>query len=212
MNTLNFATYAKTIKKGIHKATNIEVTKLLLDFIVSDENVLNKEGEQYHINNYYVNKWINQHTDIPASIKKAASCPKIIAKSEDYFDTIVINKLSPQKELDTYCALLELIKNDTTISDNIKNSLISLYQDNELGKFLSDTFLYALQKDMKKSSNHNKKSNIYSSVEDDLTKLNEIYSNLPSPKKLIPPDSIEDHEMTYIMELLAVYADEEGVF
>ena len=219
MDTLNFATYAKTIKKGICKATNIEVTKLLLDFIVNDENVLNKEGEQYHINNYYVNKWINQHTDIPATIKKAASCPKIIAKSEDHFEVKVINTLSPQMELDTYSTLLKLIKNDTTMSDYIKNNLINLYEDNEIGKFLSDTFLYALQKGIKTSHKNNTalqkesdpKSITYSFIEDDLNKLNEIYNKFPSPKKLSPPGKIEDHEMTYTMELLAAYADEEGV-
>lgn len=219
MCTLNFATYAKTIKKGMCNATNIEVTKLLLDFIVNEETVLNKEGDQYHINNYYVNKWINQHTDIPATIKKAASCPKIISKSEDYFDNIVINTLSPQMELDTYSTLLKLIKNDTTMSNHIKNNLINLYKDNELGKFLSHTFLYALQKNNKTSHKKNKllqeddetKSITYSFIEDNLNKLNEIYNKFPSPEKLEPPARLEDHEMTYALELLAAYADKEGV-
>lgn len=194
MDTLNFATYAKTIKEGMCKATNIEVTKLLLNFIVNDEEVLNKEGEQYNISNYYVHKWINEHTDIPVTIKKAASCPKIIAKSEDYFEKEVLNALSPQKELDTYSNLLELIEKDVTMSDHTKNNLIKSYKDNEIGKFLSDTFLYALQKGINKSTtcsfieeNFDKlnEDDLIKLNDDDLKKLNEIFNKFPSPKKLM---------------------------
>lgn len=212
MDTLNFATYAKTIKEGMCKATNIEVTKLLLNFIVNDEEVLNKEGEQYNISNYYVHKWINEHTDIPVTIKKAASCPEIIAKSEDYFEKEVINALSPQKELDTYSNLLELIEKDVTMSDHTKNNLIKSYEANEIGKFLSDTFLYALQKGINKPTTCSFiEENLDKLNDDDLKKLNEIFNKFPSPKKLIPPGHIEDHETTYTMELLAAYADKEGV-
>lgn len=220
MDTLNFATYAKTIKEGMCKATNIEVTKLLLNFIVNDEEVLNKEGEQYNISNYYVHRWINEHTDIPVTIKKAASCPEIIAKSEDYFEKKVINALSPQKELDTYSTLLKLIEKDVTMSNHTKNNLINLYEDNEIGKFLSDTFLYSLQKGINKSTTCSFKEEDLDTLneedfdtlnEDDLYTLNEIYNKFPSPKRLIPPGHIEDHETTYTMELLAAYADKEGV-
>lgn len=212
MNRLNFATYAKTIKKGIPKATNIGVTKLLLDFIVNDESVVNKEGYQYNINNYYVNKWFNQHNDIPANIKKAASCPRIISLAENYFENQVINSLSPQKELDTYSHLLNLIKKDSTISNDIKNYLLNLYKYNDLGKFLSETFLYALQKDNKyKYKKDKSKENTYFQTKENINQTMEIYGPIPPIVKLTPKKSLEDHESIYTSQLLIAYAHAEGV-
>ena len=212
MNTLNFASYAKAIKSGISKSTNIGVTKLLLEFIIEDENVVNKEKEQYHIKNDNVGRWINQHENIPSSIKDAAASYKIMSKAEDYFEEKVVTELSPQKELDTYSTLLELIKSDNTMSDLTKGNLLGLYDNNELGKFLSDTFLYAIQKENKiktETKNNNKQFKI-SSLEENINRFYDICSKLPQPIKLIPEEALENHEIIYTSELFVAYSDAKG--
>lgn len=212
MNTLNYASYAKAIKKGIPKISNIKVAQLLLDFIVKREDVLNGSGSHYNINDSYNSLWWNQHEDIPAPIKKAAALPEIISEATDYFEDKVISALSPQKELDTYNSILELIKTDSTVAGDIKNYLISLYEANEISQFLAETFLYAVQKDNKSSNNEaTSKTPPTSSITDDVNKLTELLKRYPKPVQLIPQDTLDEHEMIYITELLAAYADEEGL-
>lgn len=212
MVTLNFASYAKAVKDGIAKTTQIGVTKLLLRLIVDNEKVVNSQGEQYNITSYYVNKWWNEYEDIPAQIKKAAASPEIISEATDYFENKIINALSPQKELDAYSTILTLINSDISIAPNIRNNLISLYNSNELSQFLAETFLYAVQKDNKKSKLENKsKTDSTSSLEDDVSKLNDLLKSFPKPISLLPEDTFAEHEMVYITELLAAYADEEGI-
>lgn len=213
---LNFASYAKAIKKGISKTTNIEITKLLLNLIVNDENVVNKNGEPYFISNYYVNKWINEHEDIPSPIKKAASSLDIISRSTTYFEENVLTALSPQKEDDTFATLLELINNDNTMSLDKKKCLLSLYEDNEIGEFLSETFLYALQKN-NKTSEHKQGGKLNTpftsqeEVQDEISKINALLKKIPKPIIEVPHDIIKPQEVKYTSELLAAYADEEGV-
>lgn len=212
MNRLNFASYAKSIKKGIPKASNVEITRLLLNFIVEKDNVVNSKGGLYNINDSYSSLWWNQREDIPAPIKKAAALTEIISEATDYFEDKIIVALSPQKELDTYNSILDLIKKDSTIAEDHKNYLISLYEANEIGEFLSQTFLYALQKD-NKSLEQTSTTNISptASITDDVNKLTELLKQYPKPVQLIPQDNLDEHEMIYITELLAAYADEEGV-
>lgn len=212
MDTLNFASYAKAIKNGMAKTTQIEVATLLLGLIVDNENVVNSQGKQYNINSYYVNKWWHQHEDIPGPIKKAAALTDIMSVSTDYFDVNVITALSPQKEDDTYSTLINLIKSDISLSNEIRNDLISVYNNNEIGQFLAKTFLYAVQKNNKSSQKESEiNTTSSSSLTDDISKLTELLQHLPKPIKLVPQDTFNDHEMIYISELLAAYADAEGI-
>lgn len=211
MCSLNYSSYAKAIQKGMAKAKNIEVTRLLLKFIVEKENVVNSKGELFNINDSYNSLWWNQHEDIPVPIKESAASPEIISEATDYFEEKVITALSPQKEPDAYSTLLELIESDTTMASEIKDNLMSLYNSNELGQFLAETFLYAVQKNNKDSQKEAvSKTTSNASLTKDVKKLTELLQNFPKPVKLVPPDTLTDNEMIYITELLAAYADAEG--
>jgi hypothetical protein len=194
------------------KPKNIRVTKLLLGLIVENEDVVNSGGALYNINDNYVSLWWNQREDIPAPIKEAAASLKIISEATDYFDNKVINALSPQKEPDMYSTLLELIQSDTSMSTDIKDNLLTLYNSNELSQFLAETFLYAVQKNNKaqKKADIPKTSNT-TSIIDDVKKLNELLQHFPRPVELLPPVQLKPQEMVYTSELLAAYADAEGI-
>lgn len=209
MNNLNFATYARAIEKGMTKTTQVELTQLLLNFILEENEVLNKKGQPYDINDSYASLWLNKDMAVPKNIKTAAQSPKIISKAYDYFEEEVLNALSPQKENDAYSSLIELINSDEDISNNNKDDLISLYEDNNIGRFLAETFLYAIQKEGKKIDNKNKST--LSSLEKDINQINELFSKLPKPTIIEPKEILEDHELKYTSELFAAYADAKGL-
>jgi hypothetical protein len=194
------------------KPKNIKVAKLLLGLIVENENVVNSDGAVYNINDNYVSLWWNHHEDIPAPIKESAATPEIISEAADYFENKVINALSPQKELDTYSALIELIKSDNSMSTDVRDNLLSLYKNNELSQFLAETFLYAVQKDNKaEEKDAVSKTSSTTSIIDDVKKLNKLLQHFPKPVELLPPEHLNPQEMVYTSELLAAYADAEGI-
>lgn len=212
MENLNFASFACAIEKGMAKPTHIGITRLLLGLIVDDVNVLNSDGQPYNISNYYVNRWWHQHEDIPGPIKEAAASTEIMSIATAYFENSVIPKLSPQKEGDTYSTLWKLVKQDTDISDDTRQDLLAHYDNNELSKFLAETFLYAIQKNNKGQNTDKVMSKTPSNaIVEDVLKLEELLQRFPRPIKLIPPNNLATHEMIYITELLSAYADHAGI-
>lgn len=147
MDILNFGTYAQIIKNGITGATNKSVVEDLLGLIINKENLFNDNDEVYNISPSQARKWMNWEENIPNKIKKWADSYEIEKDATDYFNENVFRKLNSLKQEDTYSALLTLIESDTTISNEKKSSLVSLYHDEYFCEFLTETFLYALQKD-----------------------------------------------------------------
>lgn len=208
MAILNFASYAKAIRKGIPNSEQLEVTNLLLGLLINRPGVLNRNREPYHLNSQNTARWWNQKEDIPRNIKNAAARPDVIAEASDYFDIYILNVLTPPKDGDTYACLLNLIKQQD-MSDETRDRLISLHRSNELSDFLAQTFLYAIQTENKVDLKPPIKKQP-TDLQEDVRKLRELLEQFPKPHILMPPDVLEDHEMIYIQELLAAYADAEN--
>ncbi|MDC3416594.1 ABC-three component system protein [Aquibacillus salsiterrae] len=209
---LNFSSYAQAIKRAIPNSTNKDVTNLLIGFIIEQENVLNKNGDPYNLNGNTIYQWWHQNEDIPNGIKKAAASPAISSGAIDYFESDVVPKVSPQKELDLYHDLRNTIESDTEISDYTRNDFLTLYENNDLTEFLVEVFLYAIQKDNKKTSHLRKKpkANDGINLEEDLVKLQELIQKFKKPTVQAPPEYLDKNEMTYVSELLAAYIDDNG--
>ncbi len=209
MDILNFSSYAHAIEKGIANPKQIEIIQMLLGFIVNKPDVLNKNGDQYNLDdNQTLNRWWKQTEELPKNIKDAAVRADIIAEANDYFDAEVWPKLNPPKEEDTYEELLSLIKQQD-MADITKEKLISLYNNEELSEFLAQTFLYAIQNKNKVKSKIQLKQPL--ALAEDIQKLQDILSHYPKPVILTPPSDLNDHEMIYVEELFAAYADAEGM-
>ena len=209
---LNFSSYAQAIKRAIPKSTNKDITNLLVGFIIEHENVLNKNGEPYNLNGNTIYQWWHQNEDIPNGIKTAAASPAISSGAIDYFESDIIPKISPQKELDLYHELRSIIELDTEISDDTRNDFLQLHENNYLTEFLVEIFLYAIQKDNKKTSNDKQKPKVKEAfnIEENLANLQELIQKFKKPTVQAPPKNLNKNEMTYVSELLAAYADDNG--
>lgn len=208
---LNFSAYARAIKSAIPKSTNKDVTNLLIGFIIDHENVLNKNGEPYNLSGNTIYQWWHQNEDIPSGIKTAAASPTISTGAIDYFENDIIPKISPQKELDLYHELRDIIESDYEMSDDTRNDFLELHKNNNLTEFLVETFLYAIQKDNKKKTSHNTqkpKGNEAINLEENLANLQELFQRFKKPTMQMPPKSLDKKEMTYVSELLAAYVED----
>lgn len=208
MDVLNFSSYAKAIEKGMINPDHTEITRLLLGFIIDRDDVTNKNGEQYFIDSNTAHQWWLQKEEIPRNIKIAASRPDVQETVNDYFDEKVLNVLSQPKDADTYSTLHNLITQQD-MSDDTRLNLLELKMNNELSEFLAQTFIYAIQK-----TNKNKKvsTNVTKNlIEDDVKQFQILLSKLQKPISLIPPNDLGDHELKYVYELFAAYAEAEGL-
>lgn len=208
---LNFSVYAQALKRAIPKSTNKDVTNLLIGFIIDHENVLNKNGDPYNLNGNAIYQWWHQNEDIPSGIKTAAASPTISSGAVDYFESDIIPKISPQKELDLYHELRVIIESDNEISDDTRNDFLELHKNNNLTEFLVEIFLYAIQKDNKKKTSHIKqhpKGNEAINLEENLANLQVLIQKFKKPTVQIPPKSLDKKEMTYVSQLLAAYAED----
>ncbi|GAA0753621.1 ABC-three component system protein [Clostridium sartagoforme] len=209
MDILNFSSYARAIEKGMLNPDHTEITRLLLGFIVDRADVTNKNGQQYNIDNPQAHQWWYQKEEIPKNIKKAAGRLDIQATASDYFDENILNVLSQPKDADTYDALRDLI-NKQEMAVETRTNLLQLLSNNELSDFLAQTFILAIQKQNKLSKAPTPSISTVSILED-VKKLQELFSHYPKPLTLIPPEDLEEHEMVYVHELFAAYADAEGL-
>lgn len=211
MGLLNFLPYAQAIQHGMAKGTKIGITKMLLGCITENEHYGDIEGndELYFIDGPKVTKWWKQTEDIPGQIKKVAALPDVIFDAPDYFDNVVFPKLAPQKLDNTLAELRSLITQDSNIPLETKDKLLSLCADNDINGFLAETFLYAILNDNRIKNNY--KIIPTSSTSEDIKKLQELLNKLPKPIELVPPNDLEEHEMPYVKELFAAYADAEGL-
>lgn len=209
MDILNFSSYAQSIEKGMLNPDHTQIVRLLLGFIVDRTDVINKNGGQYTIDNQQAHRWWYQKEEIPRNIKKAAGRPDIQATAAEYFDNNILDALSPPKDADTYDSLQALIKQEN-IAEETRVNLLQLLSHNELSEFLAQTFILAIQKTNKVSSSV-PTSIPKISVSEDVKKLQELLKNYPKPLVLAPPEDLEEHEMVYVQELFAAYADAEGL-
>ncbi|MBV4424323.1 ABC-three component system protein [Clostridium tyrobutyricum] len=209
MDVLNFSSYARSIEKGMLNPDHTEITKLLLGFIVDRHDVTNKYGNPYTIDNGQAHRWWYQKEEISKNIKKAAGRPDVQATANDYFDENVLNVLSQPKDADTYASLRNLI-NQQDMAEETRTNLLQLLSNNELSEFLAQAFILAIQK--KNKANKTSPPSVSKiSISEDVKKLQELFSHYPKPITLIPPDALAEHEMIYVRELFAAYADAEGM-
>ncbi|MEG0051406.1 MAG: hypothetical protein RR712_04435 [Terrisporobacter sp.] len=214
MNILNFGTYTRIIKNGMNKATNESVSQDLLGIIINNENLFQAKHGIYHIDSSQASKWINGKENIPNKIRVIADKFEIENISAEYFNKKILFKLNESKQEDTYSALLKLINSDTTISEEKKNILISFYNNDNYCEFLAKTFLYAIQKHniiKVKNKTVDKVHTTIANLKNTTNKLKEIYQQYPTPKTETIPPKIQNHEETYITEILKAYADAENL-
>ena len=216
LNNLCFSTFAVEIKGALNEATaNEDVTELLFNSVVFPVSLMNKKSDPFTVSKETASRLFNRLINVPQEIRRTSVSPEVAASIYNYFGKNVLSRLMPGLEQDLLLKLTTIIHADDSIPDSTKNDFISKAQKNTLAEFLADVFLYTLKKP-------NKQSVVDASIEardelalalSDADKLQALLGklNLTLPSALIPPGEVESHEMVYVTELLAAYADAAGI-
>lgn len=145
--------------------TQENVTRTLFDAVcLSMDNPID-------LNPKFITNLIQRKVEVQNEIKKASANPKIIAEAEEYFNDVVLSKININLVDDACHKLTLLYSNDASVPANKKDYLNSLLASNNIGQFLCQCFLYAL--------NRNNKLNEQDLNTDDVPLLSEVNYQCP---------------------------------
>lgn len=207
MQAYNYAAYARVFALGVSKPNMTKIAKALFEPVISADGVFNRFGDPYTINSKNSKAWYDQTDDIPENIKIAAGRQDIADHIGDYFISKILGIVTnANKEPEMYSRMIALIR-DSDLHPDVQKELLDYYQDDTREEFLGRAFLYALVGD-----NTKKPTEIEDEpVESDIKAFTElIKKSHKKPKRMQPPDEVEEHELGYVSELYRVYGELTG--
>ena len=108
--------------------------------------ILEYRDLQIDTSNTYFSRLKNNSTDPDGAIRDAIQNKDVIAHVIDYFDTEIVPILNPHTGLDCCTDIINGLKEDDSINEHTFNSYIEMYNEDRIGEFLANTFMYALSK------------------------------------------------------------------
>jgi hypothetical protein len=149
MNELVISTYIKIMKDGFVEHDRQEsAARFLLESISMQE----EANIMTNIDSKKISQLVSRKAPVPDDIKRASLKSEVQHNVFSYFQDKVIPDLNPYRKDDTFEELMNVIIQDAHISKKTKDRFRKLYDQDNILKFLVDTFLYSLQRENKKNS------------------------------------------------------------
>ena len=122
--------------------------KFLLDSIAMQEG----SCVMTNIDAKKISRLVSRKDPVPDDIKQASLKQKIVSGVKDYFTNNVIPDLNTYTEADTLEKIMNVITQDVQIAKKMKKYFRTIYDKEDIVGFLTDTFLYSLQRNNKKTN------------------------------------------------------------
>lgn len=136
---LNISFYLNSIHGKLNGVTTyLEEGRMLFDPFFFDFDI------DVDFNDTYFSRLRNMDRNPDNRIVELIQNPEIITFFEKYFTDKIAPKLNPHIGMDLCTAILTELEENRTINDNTKKTYMSLYYNNEIGRFLAHTFMYSL--------------------------------------------------------------------
>lgn len=214
MDRLCFGSFAPILQNAMQQPNNNQaVVGLLFDLVIEDAND-SELSENFSIKPKMVTRLLKFEDDVHRDVVALSSSAKVIDAMQGKMAVKVVNSLVPMLVDDLIENLTRLIDSDKSVSKVKREELTTLAKKDRLAEFLSAVYLYAINKP-NKTVLPKDDSNVEFSTEltplDDAELLNKLYARIPKPKDVPAPAEPTVEEMEYISQLLAAYAEAEGV-
>lgn len=211
MNSLCFGTFARIVQSAIQKPDSNQAVAELLLGLITDKVLDGQLSPDYSTSAKKISRLFNFKDDVHGDIIALASTEKIIESVSESFALKVVPCLKPTQIEDMKESLRRLIDGDLSIAPNKKKDLLSLVDKDDLSCFLSEVYLYALNRSNKAVVGKYDMEVAAEIAPDDIALLNKIYSKYPRPREMVVPNEPTDEELAYITQLLEAYAEAAGV-
>lgn len=149
MNELVLSTYIQIMQDGLVEHNKQESAgKFLLDSISMQEGAC----VMTNIDAKKISRLVSRKDPVPDDIKQASLKQKIVSGVKDYFTNNVIPDLNTYTEADTLEKIMNVIAQDVQIAKKMKKYFRTIYDKEDIVGFLTDSFLYSLQRNNKKTN------------------------------------------------------------
>ena len=141
MTAFNFASYLNAIKKAfIDNNGQGKAGEFLLNSVAS------QLDDEIYFDKTKISPLAHNKTEIDKRLVDALQQQKIVIATLDYFDDEVYADLKQQLIPDVCSKIIHNMKSDNSVPNTKVIEFESLYSDDEIAKFLGETFIYALQR------------------------------------------------------------------
>ena len=96
-----------------------------------------------------ISRLVSRKDPVPDDIKQASLKSAIVLGVKKYFRDEVVSDLNPYTQDDTLQKIMNVIDQDVQIADKLKDKFKNIYCSDDVAEFLSETFLYCLQRNNK---------------------------------------------------------------
>lgn len=149
MNELVISTYIRIMQDGLVEHNRQEAAgRFILDSIAMQEAacvMTNIEAKK-------ISNLVNRKDPVPDDIRQASLKQDVAEGVKVYFEKKVVPDLNQYTREDTLEKIMNVIIQDVQIAKRMKERFRSTYDSGDIVKFLTDTFLYSLQRNNKKTS------------------------------------------------------------
>lgn len=146
MNELILSTYIQIMQDGLVEHNKQEVAgRFILESIALQETacvMTNLDAKK-------ISRLVSRKDPVPDDIKQASLKSAVVLGVKNYFRDKVVSDLNPYTQDDTLQKIMNVIVQDVQISDKLKDKFKCIYCSDDVAEFLSETFLYCLQRNNK---------------------------------------------------------------
>lgn len=149
MPGLNFSTYVDAVRPSFMKHSGKQDAAILLLNAFSEPKLDEKtgKGKDYILpDGTSLNRVVRGVLPVPEKIRLASAEPKTAENAAGYFRNKVVKDIHPQLKDEATERLKKLIRDDVTIPETKRESLLALSKGDDYGRFLSETFIYAMNR------------------------------------------------------------------
>ena len=145
MDRFCFSSVAYILQLGLQPPNdNIDVCRYMLEWLVHLPNVKNRDGKDIVIDDNLTHRLMNNVANVQESIRGEASDERrIMALALDNARQI-IDRLNFATKDDMYVNLIELIDDDSHISQSKKRAFLSWFDQDDKAEFIAQVILYAI--------------------------------------------------------------------
>ena len=138
---LNYSSFMTLLKE--HYLATVTAEELARNLL---ETATGEDDNPNFVDSTYLSRIWNGEREIAKDIREKCEFPSNKRAVYDLFKTVIVDDIVEPLKDDYFDKLASLIDNDETITASKKKSLQNQFESGDLGKYLANVFMYALNK------------------------------------------------------------------
>lgn len=212
MRFLNYSSFAQIFSKGMIRTNMTKIANSLLGILTDKDYCVDKNGNSYcGFKGKICAEWYKGESEIYEGIKNAAMNSESQLTISDDIYVVIEACLIPDKEMDIWNELLELVMEAENSSETFKKEAQDIFDSEDYCEFAGRVFLYAVTQQNNQNHIPRSQKKINSSLSEQIKAIREAIANAPKPIVLEVPEELSLEEMEYVSALLEAYSEDAGV-